>query len=243
MKTIFKVHAERLNGMGFVLSDETPDRMGDVINADGWQLDNFKKNPIALFGHQSSFPLGNWKNVHVEKSKLVGELAFAPEGTSPRIDEVRRLVEADVLKAVSVGFRSLDEKSIDPKNPWGGTQFLKSELVEASLVAVPANPNALAISKSLNISPDVQKLVFAEHGIKRQVTKRQVEEGDYLMLRTLEQWSPTEAGKAKELMAHLAKTCPFNPLYRKMQKLMDEIETVRTISLVSAEHGTKGRAV
>src|ERR1700754_3155079 len=48
-----KTHAAKVNGLEFVLSDETPDRMDDIIMSDGWQLTNFKKNPIALFGHQS----------------------------------------------------------------------------------------------------------------------------------------------------------------------------------------------
>ena len=51
-----KTHAGKENGLEFVLSDETPDRMGDVIMADGWDLTDFRKNPIALFGHQSSLP-------------------------------------------------------------------------------------------------------------------------------------------------------------------------------------------
>ncbi|HXI43855.1 MAG TPA: HK97 family phage prohead protease [Bryobacteraceae bacterium] len=241
MKIIHKVSAEK-NGMSFVMSDETPDRMGDVIVASGWDTTNFNKNPIALFGHRSDFPLGTWKNLRVEKTKLVGDLSLAPPGTSDRIDEVRRLVEADILKAVSVGFRDIESVPIDPKSPFGGMRFTKSELVECSLVAVPANPNALAISKSLNISPDVQRIVFAEQGTERR-TKKHQELDDFIRLTTLDSWSPSEARKAKFWLAELAKQHPFNPLYRKMQKLMDEIETVRTVSLVSAEHGSKGRAI
>jgi hypothetical protein len=45
-----------------ILSDESVDRVGDVIRADGWVLTNFKKNPIALFQHRADFPLGTWKN-------------------------------------------------------------------------------------------------------------------------------------------------------------------------------------
>src|SRR5262245_61003524 len=59
----------------YVLSDATPDRMGDVIEQDGWQLGNFKKNPIALFGHDTDFIVGNWKNVKVVDGELRGELS------------------------------------------------------------------------------------------------------------------------------------------------------------------------
>ena len=100
-----KTHASKVAGLEFVLSDETPDRMGDVIMADGWELTNFQKNPIALFGHNSSFPIGKWKNLRVVDKQLRGFLEMAPAGTSERVDEIRKLIDADILRAVSVGFR------------------------------------------------------------------------------------------------------------------------------------------
>jgi hypothetical protein len=93
-----------------------------------------------------------------------GHLALAPEGTSARIDEIRKLVDAGILKAVSVGFHSLEDEPLNKKEPYGGTRFLKQELVECSLVSIPANPNALAVAKSLKISPSTIDLVFAGQG-------------------------------------------------------------------------------
>jgi len=159
-----KTHAGKVNGLEFVLSDETPDRMDDVIMSDGWDLANFKRNPIALFNHKSDFPIGRWRNLRVEDKQLRGHLELAPEGTSARIDEIRKLIEAGILRAVSVGFRPMESKP--RKESTFGSFFTKSELVETSLVSVPANPNALAIAKSLKISPATIDLVFAEQGNK-----------------------------------------------------------------------------
>jgi HK97 family phage major capsid protein/HK97 family phage prohead protease len=166
-----KTHAEDVHGMEFILSDETIDRMGDVIASDGWDLKAFKQNPIALFNHRSDFPIGKWSDLRVEKKSLRGKLQLAPEGTSDRIDELRRLIDAGILRAVSVGFRDIESEAIDKKNPFSGYRFLKQELIETSLVSVPANPNALAIAKSLNVSPQTLDLVFAKHG-KRGATER-----------------------------------------------------------------------
>src|SRR5215472_10080451 len=85
---VHKTHAEAVNGLEFVLSDETPDRMGDIIAVNGWYLENFKRNPIALFGHRSDFPIGKWSKVRVENNQLRGHLEMAPKGVSPRIDEI-----------------------------------------------------------------------------------------------------------------------------------------------------------
>src|SRR4051812_26585729 len=117
MSVIHKTHASDTSGMDFVLSDATPDRYGDVILADGWDLVNFRKNPIALFGHKSDFPIGRWENLRVKDGALIGHLKMAPLGTSERIDEIRKLIEAGILKAVSVGSRPLESKPISKSAP------------------------------------------------------------------------------------------------------------------------------
>ena len=168
---VHKTHAGEVKGMTFVLSDQSVDRMGDIIMADGWKLSNFKRNPIALGFHRNDFIVGTWKDVRIENSELRGRLELAPEGTSPRIDEIRRLVDAGILRAVSVGFRPLKHEPLDAEEPWSGARFLEQELVECSLVSVPANANAIAVAKSLQISPETMDFVFAKHG-KRDAVQR-----------------------------------------------------------------------
>jgi HK97 family phage prohead protease len=162
---IRKTHAtSKADGLDFVLSDETPDRYGDVLSADGWELGNFKKNPIALFNHNSSFPIGKWKGLKVENDALRGHLELAPAGTSERIDEIRKLVEAGILRAVSVGFLPVESRARSKTEP--GELYVKQELIETSLVSIPANPNAIAVAKSLNVSDQTMRLVFAKHGTR-----------------------------------------------------------------------------
>lgn len=144
----------------YVMSDETVDRMGDVIEAKGWQLANFAKNPIALFGHDHSFVVGHWSDVRVQGGKLIGKLNLLPAGISERLDEIRAAVQAGVLRAVSVGFTS-DPDSVE-RNKSGGWRFKAAELMECSLVSVPANPNALQMAKSLNLSEDVRSIIFRD---------------------------------------------------------------------------------
>lgn len=159
---IHKTHVSQGEGWEFVLSDATVDRMGDVIEADGWDLNNFRKNPVALFNHRADFPIGKWTNLRTSNGELRGHLQLAPKGTSERIDEIRALVDAGILRAVSVGF--LPIKSEPLTKDGGGFRFRQTELVETSLVSIPANPNALAVAKSLNVSRDTLAMVFAGQG-------------------------------------------------------------------------------
>ena len=111
---LYKTIAQsKVGDLEFILSDDTVDRLGDVIDPEGWQLKNFKKNPIALFGHMSSAPIGIWTNVRVEGNKLLGKLKLAARGTSARIDELISLVEQGILRAVSVGFQPLEQEPLD----------------------------------------------------------------------------------------------------------------------------------
>jgi HK97 family phage prohead protease len=145
--------------LDYVMSDETVDRMGDVIEQDGWLLDNFQKNPVALFGHNSSFPIGTWRDVAVKDGRLTGRLELMPP-VSERLQEIRAAVAAGVLRAVSVGFHVKEYEAL-PGSKVGGLRYTQAELVECSLVSVPANPNALAIVRALNISGDGQSLIFS----------------------------------------------------------------------------------
>lgn len=142
----------------FVLSDESVDRVGDVIRASGWDLKSFKANPIALFGHSHDQILGTWENVRVEGKRLLGKLKLAKPGTSELIDTVRSLIEQRVIKAVSVGFQAIEA---EPRKG-GGYEFIKSTLHEVSVVAVPANPNALAVAMVKAIKPHLAQKLFVQ---------------------------------------------------------------------------------
>jgi HK97 family phage prohead protease len=134
----------------FVMSDESVDRVGDVIRAKGWDLEDFQKNPVALWGHDHAKPIGVWENVAVVGRKLIGNLRLAKKGTSPEIDTIRSLVEQRILKSVSVGFQPLEAVPLKNKS---GLEYLSQKLHECSLVSVPANANALAIAKSFGADP------------------------------------------------------------------------------------------
>ena len=145
-------------GNTFVISDGTLDDHGTRINPNGWDLSEFKNNPVALFAHDNRFPIGRWEDVRMESDRLVGRLSLAKKGTSQRIDELIGLIEQGILRAVSVGFKV--QKQGDPKR--SGFDYDQQLLKEASVVAVGSNPNALMQARSLNISPDTLSLVFGE---------------------------------------------------------------------------------
>ena len=137
----------------FIASNEEVDRYGDIVRAAGWKLDNFKKNPVLLYGHMSrNLPIGKVTNIGVEGTQLMADAEFMSAELSAEADSIYRMVKGGFLNAVSVGFMPTKQPNDikDPEtNKWtGGYEFVEQELLELSVVPVPAVPGALAVSRS-----------------------------------------------------------------------------------------------
>jgi len=133
----------------FIFSDGTVDRSGDSINPDGWQVDSFMKNPVALWAHDStSMPIGRASNISVSGGKLRGDIEFMPREINELADNVYQAVKGGWLKAVSVGFVPLNWSYSKEKDRPFGIDFNKQELLEVSVCPVPCNPNALQEAKA-----------------------------------------------------------------------------------------------
>lgn len=141
----------------FVASTEAVDRYGDSIKLDGWRLDRFKANPVILFGHDShALPIGKAVDIGVKGDALVVKIQFASAEANPAAENVFRLIEEGCLNAVSVGFMCLRWQLVDDQESgrWG-YDILEAELLEISVVPIPAHPDALiqASFKGLDVSP------------------------------------------------------------------------------------------
>ena len=160
------------NPREFVLSDESVDRMGDVIEATGWQLGEIKTPPPALFNHNKDIVLGTWHDLRIERGRLIGRLQWM-ETDYPIVRYARELVDQKVLRTVSVGFQPDESEPLDPKNPTrSGRRFKRQQLLECSIVTVPANPNAIAIARSLNIPHDIESSLFRKPATEQRTIDR-----------------------------------------------------------------------
>ncbi|UQD96137.1 HK97 family phage prohead protease [Bradyrhizobium japonicum] len=126
------------------------DRAGEIVDQGGIDLTNFKRNPIVLWQHNTGAPIARASEVGVVGGKLRARVTWPPAGVSAKADEIRGLVKAGVISAVSIGFRPKETIALDPANPkWGPQRYVRSELDEFSFVSVPANQNALVVQRAL----------------------------------------------------------------------------------------------
>lgn len=169
--------------MQFLVSNEDPDRDGDVVVQSGWDLTAFKENPVFLVAHdKTKFPVGTFIDLSVQGKSLVGTVKFADPGTYDLADLAYDLYSQGILKGCSVGFRPVKpiEDNVET-NDKGGFTYKKQELLEVSAVSVPANPKALAIAKSYK--KDISSLLISKEEIspiakdvERDETKVKLEE-------------------------------------------------------------------
>lgn len=127
----------------FRASTSAVDRQNEVIDQAGWKLDAYRSNPVILDSHRYGSIddiLGRARRVEVGPEGLEVDVEFAPTG---RGNMARELVEAGMLNTVSVGFRSLSRrpgsKAGEPMTHTG------MELLEVSMVAIPANREAVRL--------------------------------------------------------------------------------------------------
>ena len=137
--------------VSFVASSANPDRYGDIIDQKGWILENYKKNPVVLLNHDSNqLPIGKG-NVYLRDDKLVIDVEFDSE--DERAKEVERKAKKGFMNAVSVGFRPLESKSrseLPEDNKYYGQRgmyYSKAELLEVSIVTIPANGEATMLEQ------------------------------------------------------------------------------------------------
>jgi len=134
----------------FTASTSDRDRMGDVIVQSGWRLQAFRKNPVVLWAHDNSgLPVGRANESRVEDGDLRLKVEFVPEDIYPFAGTVDKMVDAGFLRTGSVGFTVYDVKDLteDDKKSRPEMEYgkrLYGELLEFSIVPVPANPHALA---------------------------------------------------------------------------------------------------
>jgi len=122
-----------------VATTPSPDRLGDVVEPLGVKF----KNPIPLlWQHKTAEPVGQVKLGKPTTDGISFE-AKIPKVSEPgrlkdRLDEVWQSIKAGLVKGVSIGFRALEMSFMKD----GGIHFLETEVMELSLVTIPANAEA-----------------------------------------------------------------------------------------------------
>ena len=141
-----------------VIAARERSRNGDELNLRGVDFQNYLKNPVVLWSHDSfgGIPIGKTLEIdHDDKGRIVADFQFNSE------DEFAARVEnawnGGFIRAASIRF--MPTKVVEMLDEQGRVDRLRieeSDLLEWSLVPIPADPDAVkAGARALNLPEEI----------------------------------------------------------------------------------------
>jgi hypothetical protein len=135
----------------FTAATSTVARDGMIVDCASIKLDNYRRNPVFLWGHRSDLlPIGKAKCA-IDGDKLRISVEFDQGSRQAR--EIERLYREGFLAGVSIGWapgRIIQRNQLAKTDPyysesesWRSVVHYDSELLEVSAVPVPADAQAL----------------------------------------------------------------------------------------------------
>ncbi len=138
-----------------IINTAAKDRDREIVDPDGAVLTDYQRNRVVLYAHDySGLPVG--RNMWIKNKPGVGLIAkteFAPrpadlpESQPWLADQVYHLMKSGFLNGFSIGFIPLEERELEDAETKSGVERAWSKwlMLEYSIVAVPSNPEAVAM--------------------------------------------------------------------------------------------------
>ncbi len=157
-------------GFTATITTNALDRDNEIVIPDGMNSKEYDTNPLLLWNHDATKPIGKCVGLTRKTGSIVGEFEFAqrPDGFEGSFfpEFVAALVGQGVVRGVSIccipelnGTRAAND--IDRKKYGDALRTVHSrwKLIEVSLAPLQANPEALitAVKKGFVNSDDVSK--------------------------------------------------------------------------------------
>lgn len=166
-KTLAATANATAKGFSAFASVEIVDRDGDVVVAQGMNSRNYERNPVLLCIHEDKkLPVGKCTSIRRKTGSIEMDFALTPKPdgwAGPwEPDAVGAGVSFGSLNGVSIRFSALPggvrtATAGDIAKYGDGCQrvYSKWELLEVSVVSLPANQDALiyAVQKAANLKP------------------------------------------------------------------------------------------
>lgn len=152
-------------GGRITISTAGMDRDRDRVLPRGAVLDNYLKNPVVMWGHsyyQPSDVIGRTVNLETSDGGITADFELRPAANDQDPQNIVRLLwDGGWVRTASIGFRPIEMQP----NEYGGNDITAWELLEWSLVPIPANQDALRLAaKALDMDGDPAQKDAAPEG-------------------------------------------------------------------------------
>ncbi len=200
----------------FTVSDETLNCYGSVILTSGINIARFQRNPIMLYMHdRDKGVIGRWENITKEGDKLTAEAVF--DDATELGAKVKHQVESGFLRSASIGIENCKCETIN-----GISTIVECDLIEISIVDVPANENAVKLFKK------GWKPVKTLSELKKNDTAGADDDNTTLRTRIIDVLGLSETVTDKDIVEHIKK------LLNEPTSVEKEVEEAINNGLISA---------
>lgn len=146
-KSFYADIVEKTDAGGRILiTTNACDRDRDRVMPHGVKLENYLKNPVVMWGHSYDKPtdvIGKTTNLEITDAGIVADFELRPAANESDPQNVVRLLwDGGWIRTASIGFRPL----MAEPNEFGGQDFKEWELLEWSVIPIPANASALRLA-------------------------------------------------------------------------------------------------
>jgi HK97 family phage prohead protease len=146
-KTVpIEVESKDENGGRIIISTSDIDRDKDRVIPFGAQIQNYLKNPVVKYGHNYRDPwatVGRTTSLEITERGIVADFELRPAANEQDPQNIVLLLwDGEWIRTASIGFAPL----VKEENEGGGFDFTEWELLEWSLIPVPANQSALRLA-------------------------------------------------------------------------------------------------
>lgn len=131
----------------FIVATDEPDGNGNQADIEGWDLTRYNQNPVVFFNHHwHQPPIGRTESIDIQDHRLVATIQLSP---TPFAQQVALLIADNFIRGASVGWKPLTwEWRRDPTGIPLGIHSSQQELLEISIVGLPANADTLRATRS-----------------------------------------------------------------------------------------------
>ena len=133
----------------FIVSTGRLDGNGNRADITGWVLDRYLNNPVVFFNHQRSLPpIGRANSVSTDADQLIARIQLADTALA---QQIAGLIDTGYIRGASVAWLPLEWEWLRDQNGYPiGLHSYRQELLEISIVGLPANPDTLLQAATLD---------------------------------------------------------------------------------------------
>jgi len=149
------------SGGRIIINTASVDRDRDRVLPGGCRAENYLKNPVVQWGHEYRAPwstIGKTTSMTIEADRIMAEFELRPAANDQDPQNIIRLLwEGGWVRTASIGFIP----KVGKQNDLGGYDFSEWELLEWSLVPIPANQDALRLAVKSMDDPEGVSIIKA----------------------------------------------------------------------------------